>query len=105
MSKDRGVCSVCGKKLTLFNMTTRQLLDEKFQRCSACAMQSGSGELVAGQIEAVHLKSTKDYEAWVRKNGSKVEIIDVQSNRRGWNIKTGFIGSRRVQYPVTFRRR
>ena len=50
----RGYCDICGVKLTLFNMTTRQLYDKKFQRCSGCTIrekeESFSDALIAKQL-------------------------------------------------------
>ena len=85
-------CKVCGKRLSFWN---KPILRNDI--CNDCLAHP------VGQIESIHLESTKDYERSVRDNGSKVEILDVQSNRRGWNIKTGFIGSGRVRYTVTFK--
>ena len=89
-----GHCRVCGKKLSVWNAPIL-----RNDICNACYAHP------EGQIESVHLESAKDYQRWVRKHGSKVEIIDVSSERRGWNLLWGPIGSGRVRYTVTFKRK
>jgi hypothetical protein len=90
-------CKLCGKRLSVWN---KPILRNDI--CNECYARPKEPK---GQIESVHLESTKDYQRWVRKHGSKVEIIDVSSERRGWNLLWGPIGSGRVRYTVTFKRK
>jgi hypothetical protein len=189
MSKDRGVCDICGVTLTLFNMTTKQLFDKKYQRCSTYAIRerkkSFSNAIAAqhesnlanvlasqvqpalsnsvkycsncvvknvqaahfcescgtklgtrprqpqqiysparyktppesvryetppeptkhlGKIETREFKSSRDYKKWIRRHSNSVEIIDVESYKRGWNLLWGPLGSGRTLHMVTFRK-
>jgi hypothetical protein len=59
----------------------------------------------SGETSVIHLTPT-DYESWIRTNGPKVEIIDVQKAPGGIYAGGRFpITFRRTEFVVTYRRK
>jgi hypothetical protein len=57
-------------------------------------------------IKVIELKGNKNYKEWMEANGDKIEVIDIQSTAKLWNLWTGAIGSALKgdkNYTVTYK--